>query len=115
MTSFSRKIAAVGILWAIFAPCVLFVRELYDSRSVELHVMVQNLHSVLPKEPAGDKDIVSLPAQAISNWAGVLHNIAAREDADTKMLCAVIMISSVAIVILSICILKTKTNEKITS
>ena len=75
--------------------------------------MAQNLHVLIPKEPAADKSVVSLPVEGVSNWANTLHNLAVREDRDTRTLATVIMISSVAIIIFSVCILKTERNENI--
>jgi hypothetical protein len=112
MKPFYKKLAVIGILWAVFIPSILFVRELCDSRSMQLHVMAQNLHVLIPKEPATDKAVVSLPVAGVSNWAHTLHDLAVRNDNDTEMLGAVIMISSVAIIILSICILNTKRDDK---
>jgi hypothetical protein len=113
MKLFWRKLAVIGILWAILMPTVLFYRELSDSRSMELHVMAQNLHVLIPKEPAADKSVVSLPVEGVSNWANKLHDLAVREDRDTRTLATVIMISSLAIIILSVCILKIERNENI--
>jgi hypothetical protein len=112
MKPFWRKLAVVGIIWAILMPAIIFFRELSDSRSMELHVMAQNLHVLVPKEPATDKSVVNLPVEGVSNWASTLHDLAVRNDSDIAMLGAVIMISSVAIIILSICILKTKRDER---
>jgi len=111
MNTFWRKLAVVGIIWAILTPAVLFFREVSDSRSMELHALAQNLHVLVPKVPTNDKAMVCLPVEGVSNWASTLHGLAVRNDSDTAMLGDVIMISSVTIIILSICILKTKRDE----
>jgi len=112
MASFYRKLAVAGIIWAILTPCILIIRELSDSRSMQLHVMAQNLHTLVPKEPTTN-NIVTLPVDGVSNWATTLHGLAARNDFDTEELLAVIFASSVAIIVLSVCILKAKRDENI--
>jgi hypothetical protein len=106
-----RQFAGIGILWAILVPVFLLHQELRDGQSVQLDLMARNLHSLLPKEPTNDKTLVSLPAQGVSNWAGVMHDLAVTEDRHLEMLAVVTSISSITIIILSVCILRTKRDE----
>ncbi len=108
MKPFWRQFAGIGIVWAILMPVFLLHLELRDSQSIKLNLMAQNLHSSLPKEPASDKMFVSLPAQGVSNWADVIHDLAVTEDRHSEMFAVVTSISSIAIIILSVCILMNK-------
>ena len=112
MTQFYRRLAVAGIIWAILVPCILFLRELSDSRSMELHTMAYNLHVLIPKEPATNST-VTLPLAGISNWADTLYSLAVRDIHDTSVLLSVILASSGVIIVLAICILKAKRDEKI--
>ena len=112
MKPFTRLLAAVAIIWALVTPVALFVQELRDGQAMKLEVMAQNLHSTLPKEPASNTATVTLPVSGLSNWTGAMRELAMTEGRRSDTFAAVTMISSAAIIILSVCILRaTKRDE----
>jgi hypothetical protein len=105
MKTFSRILAVIALLWAILIPLLGTVAEgAHHGMPRILHRMAQELRSALPKGPANDTALVSLPAPRASNMAEVLDNIAE----DIKNLSAgntvYTVIQSVVIIILCVCI-----------
>jgi hypothetical protein len=112
MKPFTRVLAGVAIVWAFVMPGVLFVQELRDGQAMKLEVMAQNLHSALPKQPASDTATVTLPASGVSNWAGVMRDLAVTEDRRLDTFAVTTLVSSVAIIILSVSILRVSKRDE---
>jgi hypothetical protein len=104
-----RKFAIVGILWAILMPILLFWREINDGHSMMLHVMASNLKLASNSASNG---VVNIPTNGMSNWAGTIHDLAAAEGRRTDFFASVIGISSVIIIVLSVCALRICKKDK---
>jgi hypothetical protein len=69
--------------------------------------LARDLRSELPKEPASQTVLVSFPAQRISNSVLLLDGIAEDLEQRSEIPAGETIVSSVVIIILSICILRT--------
>jgi hypothetical protein len=108
MKSLWRKFAAAGILWAILMPLLLIRQEIRDGQSVKLHLMAENLQLANDSATNG---IVSISTNGTSNWAGVVHGLATTEDRRTNIFASVTVVSSVVILVLSACALKSRRDN----
>ena len=119
MKTFSKTFAVIALVWAILSPPLLSVLDAADGvgpLTRLCHQLARDLRSALPAGPASDPALVSLPGQWVSNsakaldWAGEgFQKVLALRSLDT-------LISSVVIVIMSICILRSgKRNSNITN
>ena len=110
MKTFSKTFAIIALLWAIFTPPLLSV--LHAATGIGpmtrlAHQLAGDLRSALPEESTIDTACVSLPARLVSNsaieldWAReTIQKILTLHTFDTT-------ISSVVIIILSICVFGT--------
>jgi hypothetical protein len=99
----------LALLWAILMP-VIFLPVLEAASGIGpvtrlVHRMARDLRSALPKEPAGGDAMVNLPAQDVSNTAGALDWAGKAIDQVLGLRNFDTAVSSVAIIILSICVL----------
>ena len=107
MRTFSKIFAVIALLWAIFTPPLISV--LHAANGIGpmtrlAHQLAGDLRNALPDESTTDTARVSLPARLVSNsaveldWAReTIQNVLTLHTFDS-------MISSVTIIILSICI-----------
>ena len=118
MKTFAKIFAVIALLWAIFTPPLLSV--LHAANGIGpmtrlAHQLAGDLRSALPEKSTIDAASVSLPARLVSNsaaeldWAtDTIQNVLTLHTFDT-------MISSVAIIILSICIFWTCKRDAVTA
>jgi hypothetical protein len=104
-----RKFAVVGILWAILMPLILFWQEIQDGPSVKLHLLASNLRLASASATNG---LVTIPANGMSNWAVVVHDLATTEDRRTNKLAGITAISSTIIIVLSACASRVRREDK---
>ena len=112
-------LATIALLWAIFNPLLLPALNAgtfyYHGMPGLLRIMAQDLRTALPKDPTSDTALVSLPAQRVSKTADVMDEVA-KDINDPSPGEVFNMISSVAIVVLAICIFITcKRDENVTA
>jgi hypothetical protein len=118
MKAFSKTFAVIALLWAIFSLPLLSVLTAANGvgpLTRLAHRSATDLRSVLPQEPLTDTTVVTLPAQGVSNSAAALDWAV---DAIHKILALhtfQAVISSVAIIILSICVLRTTKRDASTA
>jgi hypothetical protein len=108
MRTNAKQFAVIALLWAILSPPFLHVLASAHGRDLpwRLHILARDLRSELPKEPASQTVLVSFPVQRISNSALLLDGIA--EDLEQRSeIAGETIVSSVVIIILAICILRT--------
>jgi hypothetical protein len=107
-------LATIALLWAIFNPLLLPALNAgtfyYHGMPGLLHTMAQDLRAALPKEPTSDTALVSLPAQRVSKTADVMDEVAKNIN-NVSPGDAFNMISSVAIIVLSVCIFVTSRRD----
>ena len=110
MKTFSKIFAVIALAWAILTPPLLSVLDAANGIAPLTrlaHRLAADLRSALPEQSAIDTASVSLPARLVSNsaaaldWAGeATQKVLTLHTVDT-------MISSVVIIILAICVLRT--------
>ena len=109
MKSFPMIFAIIALLWAILSPLLLPVLDAADGirpMTRLVNQMSKSLRSALPKEdPSSETAIVSLPAQTIYNSAGALDWAGESIHFGAKLRTVYSAISSVTIIIMSLCIL----------
>ena len=110
MKRFSKIFAIIALAWAILSFLVLPALDAsYGvgpmSRSAQR--MAKDLRSVLPEQSALDTASVSLPARQVSNAAAFLDWAAEASLGVLRLQTVEILVSSAAIIILSICIFVT--------
>jgi hypothetical protein len=79
------------------------------------HHMAQDLRSVLPEQSAIDTASVSLPARQVSNSAALLDWAGEASQGVLRLQTVEILVSSAAIIILSICIFGTSKRDASTA
>jgi hypothetical protein len=104
-----RTFAVAGISWAILMPLILFWQEINDGPSVKLHLMASNLRLASASATNG---FVSIPVNGMSNWAGVVHNLATTEDRRTNKFAGITAISSAMIIVLAVCALRVRKKDR---
>jgi hypothetical protein len=107
MKTFAKTFAVIALLWAIFTPPLLSVLHAANGIAPMTrlgHQLSKDLRSALPDVSTIDTASVSLPARLASNSAAEM-DWATKAIQDILTLHAVhTMISSVVIIIMSICI-----------
>ena len=111
MKPLSRTLAVIAILWAVFNPLLLPVLKAatfyYHGMPGLLHYRAQELRSALA---TGDTALVSLPATSVSKTADMMDEVAKNINSLSPG-DAFNVISSVAIVVLSVCILSVRRRD----
>jgi hypothetical protein len=110
MKTFSKILAVIALLWAVLTPPLLSVLDASNGIGPMTRLdrqLAGDLRSALPEASTIDTAQVSLPARLVSNSAAALDW--AREATQKVLTLHTIdtMISSVVIIILSICIFRT--------
>jgi hypothetical protein len=110
MKRFSKTFAVIALAWAILSFLILPALDAsYGagpmSRSAQR--MAKDLRSVLPEQSALDTASVTLPARQVANAAAFLDMASEASQGVLRLQTVEIVVSSAAIVILSICIFGT--------
>jgi len=107
MKTLSRTLAVIAILWAILSPPIFHVLASAHGRDLpwRLRITARDLGTTLPQKPASETAIISLPAQRVSNSVKMLDGFAEDIEQRSAIYAGETVISSVAIIILSVCIL----------
>jgi hypothetical protein len=109
MNTFFKTFAVLAILWAIFTVTILpalVAAHGVGPMSRSAHHMARDLRTAVPEQPTNDVPLVTLPAQRVFNAAQLL-DWAGDASQDVLSLQAFhSVISSVIIIILSICTLR---------
>jgi hypothetical protein len=102
-----KKLAVAAILWAILSPPLLGVMEFASGHDLprRLHLRAEVLRMELPKESTGETALISV--NSVSTTANIVDDIANNLEQRSKIDTIETIISSVIIIILSICILST--------
>jgi hypothetical protein len=114
MKTFSKTLAVIALLWAVLTPPLLSVLDASNGIGPMTRLdrqLAGDLRSALPEASTIDTAQVSLPARLVSNSAAALDW--AREATQKVLTLHTIdtMISSVVIIILSICIFRTSKRD----
>jgi len=110
MKTFPKIFAVIALMWAVLSPPLLSVLDAANGigpMTRFAHRLAGDLSSVLPKEPLTDTTVVSLPAQRVSNAVAALDWATEAIQKIVTLHTFYTVISSVAIIILAICILRT--------
>ena len=114
MKTFFKIFALIALTWAILIPFLLAVLNAADGVgpvTEGAHSLARYLNSTVPQGPVSDTTFVSIPAQRVINSEAFL-DLAADDVQKTLMLQNFnTWVSSVVIVILSVCLLKTCKRE----
>jgi hypothetical protein len=118
MKRFSKIFAVIALAWAILSFLVLPALDAsygVGPMSRSAHHMAQDLRSVLPEQSAIDTASVSLPARQVSNSAALLDWAGEASQGVLRLQTVEILVSSAAIIILSICIFGTSKRDASTA
>jgi hypothetical protein len=108
-----KKLAVAAILWAILIPPLLCVIKIASGHNLprRLHLSAELLRMELPKESTGETALISV--NSVSTTANIVDGIANNLEQRSKIDTVETIISSVIIIILSICMLSSyKRDEK---
>ena len=110
MKTFAKTFAVIALAWAILSFLVLPALDAsygVGPMSRSAHRMAHDLRSALPEQSAIDTASVSLPARQVVNSAVYLDWAGEASQGVLRLQNIEILVSSAAIIILSICIFAT--------
>ena len=101
-----KHLAVAAILWAILSPPLFSVMEISSGHDLprRLHLRAEVLRMELPKESSGETALIRV--NSVSTTANIVDDIANNLEQRSKIDTIKTIISSVIIIILSICILR---------